>query len=111
MIRQNLFHPLPDSSPDEVVEQLLSGSEFRLEKIVSTGQSTPPGEWYDQSESEWVALLAGGAKVLFEGNDVPLEMRPGDWINIPAHRRHRVEWTDPEQPTVWLAVHYGAAEK
>ena len=90
----------------EVFDEVLSGREFRLERIVSTGQVTPPGQWYDQSEHEWVVLLTGGARVLFEGSSAPIQMKPGDWIKIPAHQRHRVEWTDLAQVTVWLAVHY-----
>jgi len=102
----NLFDNLQESSPDELIETLVSNPQVRIERIVSTGQATPPGQWYDQSEHEWVVLLAGGAKILFEGSAAALEMKPGDWINIPAHQRHRVERTDPAQATVWLAVHY-----
>lgn len=104
--RQNLFDALPDTSATEMFDELLCGKKFRLERIVSTGQTTPPGEWYDQSEHEWVVLLSGGAKILFEDSGTPIDMEPGDWINIPAHRRHRVEWTDPSEASVWLAVHY-----
>jgi cupin 2 domain-containing protein len=106
MLRQNLFDALPESSAAEVFDEILSGGGFRMERIVSTGQATPPGKWYDQSEHEWVVLLAGGAEILFEGSAASVELKPGDWINIPAHQRHRVEWTDPAQVTVWLAVHY-----
>ena len=79
---------------------------FRLERIVSAGQATPPGEWYDQDTHEWVALLTGGAGLRFEDEAEPRVLAPGDYLLIPAHRRHRVEWTDPEPPTVWLALHY-----
>lgn len=103
---QNLFDPPTASTADEVFEVLLRGSEFKLERIVSTGQTTPPGQWYDQSDHEWVVLLSGGAKVVFEGQTDPVSLSPGDYFHIPAHKRHRVEWTDPELPTVWLALHY-----
>jgi cupin 2 domain-containing protein len=102
----NLLDPLPAPSTDEVFEELLRGGEFRMERIVSRGQTTPAGQWYDQPQSEWVLLLSGSAVLRLEGPDEILELRPGDWVNIPAHRRHRVEQTDPRAATVWLALHY-----
>ena len=65
-----------------------------------------PDFWYDQEKSEWVMLLQGSAGILFEGSHEAIVLKPGDWINIPAHRKHRVEWTDPGEKTIWLAVHY-----
>jgi cupin 2 domain-containing protein len=72
--------------------------------IVSVGHASPEGFWYDQPQNEWVVVLRGAARIQFE--DERVELRPGDWIHIPAHRRHRVEWTTPDEPTLWLAVHY-----
>ena len=77
----------------------------RIERIVSTGQASPPGFWYDRADDEFVVLLSGSARLRFEEGDVTLDMKPGDWIEIPAHVRHRVESTQAEPPTVWLAVH------
>jgi cupin 2 domain-containing protein len=102
----NLFDPPATPSRDEVFETLLEGGKFRLERIISTGQTTPPGEWYDQDDGEWVALLSGEARLLFEGDTEPRRLQPGEWINIPPGRKHRVEWTHPDRQTVWLAVHY-----
>ena len=102
----NLFGDLPASLPDEAFATLLEGPGFRLERIVSTGQATPEGAWYDQPQAEWVVLLRGGARLLIEGEPEPRQLHPGDWLLIPAHVRHRVEWTDPAQPTVWLALHF-----
>lgn len=78
----------------------------RLERIVSRGQATPDGEWYDQDANEWVVLLRGAAALRFEDEPEPRVLGPGDWLDIPAHRRHRVEWTAPDEPTIWLALHY-----
>jgi cupin 2 domain-containing protein len=94
------------ASSAEQFEELLSRSGVRVERIVSTGQASPPDFWYDQDVGEWVALLAGAAELQFEDEDAPRRMQPGDWVTIDAHRRHRVNWTDPAQPTVWLAIHY-----
>lgn len=105
MNRGNLFQPLPQLSRDEVFEDLLRGGAFRLERIVSTGQATPQGQWYDQDTAEWVVLLSGSASLRFADEDALHEMRPGDWVLIAPHRRHRVEHTDAEQATVWLALH------
>jgi len=77
---------------------------MRIERIVSTGQASPPGFWYDQADDEFVVLLAGIARLRFEEGDVTLDMRPGDWVEIAAHVRHRVESTQVEPPTVWLAM-------
>ncbi len=104
----NLFADLPDDLPEELFDQLAVGGNVRIERIVSTGHSSPDGFWYDQDQAEWVVVLKGTARLRIDGDDEPIELKPGDWINIPAHKRHRVEWTDPDQPTVWLAVHYGS---
>ena len=102
----NLFAPIPPEITAEIIQVLLTTAHCRLERIVSTGQATPPGEWYDQDTHEWVALLSGGAGLRFEDEAETRVLAPGDYLLIPAHRRHRVEWTDPETPTVWLALHY-----
>jgi cupin 2 domain-containing protein len=106
MSQQNLFATLPLPAREEAFDELLCGGSFRLERIVSSGQATPEGQWYDQESAEWVLLLCGSARLRFEDEALPRELRPGDYLNIPKHRRHRVEWTDPRQPTVWLALHY-----
>ena len=103
----NLFANLPAGrQAAEFFESLLETDGFRLERIISTGQATPPGEWFDQERDEWVVLLSGGAGLLFEGEAAPRTMRPGDWVLIPARRRHRVEWTAENETTVWLALHF-----
>jgi cupin 2 domain-containing protein len=76
------------------------------ERIVSTGRTTPAGEWFDPDRDEWVVLVAGAAEVLFEGEAAPRRLAPGDWLRIPAHARHRVTRTDPDRPTIWLALHH-----
>lgn len=90
----------------EAVDIMLETSRLRLERIVSVSHATPPGEWYEQSLPEWVVVLQGSAGLLCEGAGEVLELRPGDYVLLPAHLRHRVEWTDPEVDTVWLALHY-----
>ncbi len=102
----NLVADLPTDLPEELVEVLAENKHVRIERIVSTGQASPDGFWYDQEEAEWVVVLKGKAKLLFEGDDEPIHMKPGDFVNIPAHKKHRVEWTTPDEPTVWLTVFY-----
>ncbi len=103
----NLFAALPASPlPDELIAAIPCAGALRIERIVSTGQASPPGFWYDQEEGEWVAVLQGSARLLIEGELEPRLMRSGDFIDLPPRTRHRVEGTDPETPTVWLAVFY-----
>ena len=102
----NLLQQLPDARVAEVTETLLAASGIRVERIVSHGQASPPGFWYDQDEAEWLLLLAGAARLRFADKPETRSLAPGDELLIPAHRRHRVEWTDPDRPTVWLAVFY-----
>lgn len=101
----NLFADLPAELPAEFFQTLLEAGRVRIERIVSRGHCSPPGFWYDQPQSEWVLVVAGAARLLIEGREL-LELGAGSYVNIPARTRHRVEWTDPEQPTIWLAVHY-----
>ncbi len=100
----DLFGDLPAPGSDEHFEALLQRPGLRLERIVSHGHVTPPGQWYDQEQDEWVVVVRGAARLRIEGEE-PREMVAGDWIFLPAHCRHRVEHTDPSQPTVWLALH------
>jgi cupin 2 domain-containing protein len=100
----NLFAHIPSVIADEIFEPLLQTSSLKLERIVSAGRRTPRDQWFDQERDEWVVLLSGAAGLRFEGEAEALVLSPGDYLNIPAHRRHRVEWT--EEKTVWLALHY-----
>jgi cupin 2 domain-containing protein len=104
----NIYADLAASRDAEQFTDLLAASGLRLERIVSLGQITPPGEWLDQDRDEWVILLHGAARLLFEGEGSARDLKPGDYVTIPAHCRHRVEWTAPDEPTVWLAAHYAA---
>ncbi len=106
VVVQNIFS-LPTTERDaEAVTKILGTTDLLLERVVSTGQSTPDQTWYDQGRAEWVVLLKGSAGVRFEAEDTTHALAPGDALLIPAHVRHRVEWTDPDHPTVWLALHY-----
>jgi len=100
----NLSRDLPDAGAGEITQTLLAAPGLRIERIVSLGQASPPGFWYDQEQAEWVLLLAGAARLRFADEPEARPLGPGDWLEIAAHRRHRVEWTDPTTPTVWLAV-------
>ena len=104
--RGNFFSQIPLDLSEEIIEVLIQSKSSRLERIISTGQATPEGEWYDQYTPEWVLLLTGRAGLWLENDSEMIIMKAGDYIYIPAQRRHRVEWTDPDQPTIWLALHY-----
>ena len=101
----NIFRDIPARGAAEEFMPLLTSAHARIERIVSHGHASPPGSWYDQDRTEWVLVLDGAAALRFEGEDGARMLQRGDYLLIPAHARHRVEWTDPAQATVWLAVH------
>jgi len=106
-MNSNLFAGLPRSTlENEQFSELLSRTGLRIERIVSTGQASPADFWYDEPEGEWVLLVQGTARLRFADEPVARELSPGDFVDIAPHRRHRVEWTTPDRPTVWLAIHY-----
>lgn len=102
-LSQNLFANIPEHFDHELTSEVLRSRSVRIERIVSRGQSSPPDFWYDQAEHEWVVVLAGKATLKIEGQPERM-LGPGDALHLPAHTRHRVEWTDPQQDTIWLAV-------
>ena len=107
----NLFTGLPRSTlENEHFLELLTRPGLRIERIVSTGQSSPEGFWYDPAEGEWVVLLQGEALLRFADEPEARRLGPGDFIDIAPRRRHRVDWTQAEPATVWLAIHYAAAD-
>jgi len=107
----NLLAGLPPLGPEEAVEMLLQGDGVRAERIVSHGQASPEGFWYDQDEAEWVLVVSGRARLAIEGEPEVRALGPGDSVFLPAHCRHRVAWTEPDTPTVWLAVFVDARLK
>lgn len=102
----NLLANLPQFLPEELTEALVSHPHVRIERIVSTGQASPAGSWYDQDDHEWIVVLAGEAQLEFAEPSEFVQLSPGDHMNIDAHRKHRVAWTSPRVATVWLAVFY-----
>jgi cupin 2 domain-containing protein len=102
--RGNLAADATTPGGRERFDMLAAGNGVRIERIVSTGQASPPGFWYDQPEDEFVLLLTGAGEIAF-ADGTRLALQPGDWVDIPAHVRHRVERTQAEPPTVWLVVH------
>jgi cupin 2 domain-containing protein len=102
---KSLFEDLPQHLPKELVQTLLSAANVRIERIISHGHASPEGFWYDLGQHEWVVVLKGAARLRFE--DGTVELKPGDFVNIPAYQKHRVDWTTPDEPTIWLGVRYG----
>ncbi|GAB2515324.1 cupin domain-containing protein [Spirosoma aerophilum] len=106
MTTGNLFSTIPASLPEEIVDTLLTGSRFSVERIVSKGHASPDGFWYDQDQHEWVLLVKGAARLRLDGVDELVELLPGMYMNFPAHLKHRVEWTKEDEETIWLAIFY-----
>jgi cupin 2 domain-containing protein len=100
----NIFDLSAIASDQEVFEPLLENPDLLIERIVSTGRTTPEGEWYDQSRDEWVILLQGEAEITYEDGRA-IVLKPGDYLLIPAHQKHRVTYTSTEPACVWLAIH------
>ena len=101
----NLFEDLPAEAREEVFDSILESTEFKLERIVSSGQSTPAGKWLQQDRHEWVILLQGESELAFREGERSV-LYPGDYVNIPAGTAHRVVRTSAQEPTIWLALHY-----
>ena len=106
MTCENLLTEIPPKLSEELVTVLCRAKGLRIERIVSEGQQSPEGFWYDQNRHEWVVVLEGRAALEFEGEPDPVELERGSYLNIPAHKRHRVAWTSPTEKTVWLVVLY-----
>ncbi|MBZ0166305.1 MAG: cupin domain-containing protein [Candidatus Omnitrophica bacterium] len=104
----NIFEHIPEDLAAEDFLALIATTDLKLERIVSQGHATPPGEWLDQEREEWVILLKGSAGLLIEGEPQPRTLKPGDYLHLPARQRHRVEWTLADTETVWLALHFVA---
>jgi cupin 2 domain-containing protein len=103
---KNLFHDIPEELQEELFLDLLVTETFRVERIVSRGHSSPEGLWYDQEDGEWIILLKGAAGLRFADTPETMTLGPGDYLHIPPHVQHRVDWTAKDQDTVWLAIHY-----
>jgi cupin 2 domain-containing protein len=106
MTKGNIFADIPNAIPTELFETIAASPSVRIERIISGDHSSPPDFWYDQEHNEWVILLQGSAQLSFMETGETRILKPGDYVTIPAHVKHRVDWTDASQATVWLAVHY-----
>lgn len=102
----NLLGGIPESLPQELIEVLVHGDNVTVERIVSRGHTTPEGKWYDQDRDEWILLLSGAATLKIFEQEKRVQLAAGDSLLLPAHQRHRVEWTDPYENTVWIAVYF-----
>ena len=102
----NILASIPDKLDAEQFVELLAAPGLRIERIVSIGHTTPPGQWLAQDRSEWVLLVQGEASLRLEGAPDAHRLRSGDYLHIPAGLRHRVDWTAADPPTLWLAIHY-----
>ena len=101
----NVYAAIPEKLPEEIFETIVASKNVKIERIVSKGHTSPASGWYDQDSNEWVMVLQGSALLAFE--DEPyVTLNSGDYLNIPAHKKHKVQWTDSDTQTVWLAVHY-----
>ncbi|MCH7568338.1 MAG: cupin domain-containing protein [Nanoarchaeota archaeon] len=102
----NIFSRIPKLLSDESFEELISSQNCKIERIISSGHSTPKCKWYDQNKNEFIIVLKGNAELLFEENNKVVKMCEGDYVNIPAHVKHKVQKTDSQKETIWLAIFY-----
>lgn len=105
MIVGNLFTHIPKQLPDELFETLLANQQVKIERIVSRQHSTPNNQWYDQEQHEWILIMQGSAGLEIEDQET-ITLQVGDYLHIPAHQRHQVVWTDSNEDTIWLAIHF-----
>ena len=102
----NIFSDIPQHLPNEIFQTIINTSSCKIERIISKSHSSPKDFWYNQDQNEWVIILKGQAQIEFEKDKKVVKMKTGDYINLPAHCKHRVKWTHPEKETIWLAVFY-----
>ncbi|MCF8239936.1 MAG: cupin domain-containing protein [Melioribacteraceae bacterium] len=102
---KNIFDDIPVHQEEEIFNILVEKENVKVERIISEGHASPPGFWYDQDKNEMVLLLSGSSEILFD-NGNRYKLQKGDYLNIPAHQKHRVEMTEPNTKTIWLAVFY-----
>jgi cupin 2 domain-containing protein len=103
-MKKNVFENIIIDKSKEQFFQLFKNDNIKIEKIVSNGQSSPINFWYEQKENEFVLILKGNAILEYENSE--LVLNEGDYINIPAFTKHRVKYTNKDEPTIWLAVFY-----
>lgn len=103
---KNIFSNILQSVPEEIFENLTSSKNCKIERIISRGHTTLAKKWYNQDKNEFVLILQGNAELLFEEKNELVKMKEGDYVNIPAHKKHRVEKTSTEKETIWLVIHY-----
>jgi cupin 2 domain-containing protein len=103
---KNVRADIPLELSSELVDVFAESDQVRIERIVSRGHTSPPDFWYDQDRAEWVLVIAGRGRLIFEHRPEPVELGPGDHILIAPHVRHRVVFTDPDHDTIWVAVHF-----
>ncbi|MPT48675.1 MAG: cupin domain-containing protein [Sphingobium sp.] len=109
VVAGNLLHSLPDAQAAEIFEAIVSRPGVRVERIISHGQVTPEDQPYIQPYEEWVLILSGHARLWVDGVG-EVSLHPGDYYLIPAHAAHRVTWTCPDEPTIWLTLHFDEQE-
>ena len=102
---KNFFETFEEKPTEEIIEKILENKNLKLERIITNGQITPPGEWYNQENDEWVLLLKGSALILFEDFETKT-LNSGDYILIPKFYKHRVQWVDPHNECIWIALHF-----
>jgi cupin 2 domain-containing protein len=105
MVKDNIFNKIPQELPDELFDDIISTNNLKIERIISYGHTSPKNGWYESTLNEWVILLEGEAILAFENNETVM-LKIGDYLNIPALKKHKVFWTTPNSKTVWLAIHY-----
>ena len=101
----NLFDKIPPNLENEIFDKLVESDHVKIERIISKGHTSPESGWYEQEQNEWVVVLKGKAILSFI-DESSVNLQEGDYINIEAYKKHKVEWTDPNVETIWLAVHY-----
>jgi len=105
MKKESLLANIPADLSQELLKDIIKTDHIRIEKIISKGHASPEQGWYDQDENEWVVVIKGAGELTFESGE-KVRLAVGDYINIEAHKKHRVTWTDPEEETIWLAIFY-----
>lgn len=105
---ENIFRGLLPAPGHDCAETVAEGATWRLELIRSNASCTSEDEWLNTTESIWMLLLRGSARLQLRDPEDVADLSAGDHLMIPSGRPYRLLRTDPPPGTLRLELHWRA---